>query len=148
VSVAGLGLQEPDRPGLKACSLTAFERRSDGVNRPVEEGRLEQAGTIGLDAAKWGFQVHGAETSGHMTGRKQLVKAKLLASFSVQPPCTVALEVGGGARSASMPCAGTWRGMARRALKGIPQAGALIRHVSRRQRPGSPPWHRQVHVVH
>ena len=58
---------------------------------------MEQASTIGLDIAKRVFQVHGADPSGREVFRKRLVRGKLLAFFSAQPPCTVALEACGGA---------------------------------------------------
>ena len=58
---------------------------------------MEQANTIGLDIAKHVFQVHGADASGCVTFRKRLTRAKVLAFFTAQPPCTVALEACGGA---------------------------------------------------
>jgi len=56
-----------------------------------------QSSTIGLDGAKRVFQAHGADAFGHVVFRKRLVRAKLLAFFTAQPPCTVALEACAGA---------------------------------------------------
>jgi len=50
-----------------------------------------------LDIAKRVFQAHGADASGHAVFRKRLVRAKLLAFFTAQPPCTVAMEACAGA---------------------------------------------------
>ena len=58
---------------------------------------MGQANTIGLDIAKRVFQAHGADASGHVVFRKRLVRAKLLAFFAAQPPCTVAMEACAGA---------------------------------------------------
>ena len=58
---------------------------------------MEQVSTIGLDIAKRVFQLHGADASGRVVFRKRLMRGKLLAFFSAQPPCTVALEACGGA---------------------------------------------------
>lgn len=58
---------------------------------------MEEASTIGLDVAKRVFQAHGAGASGHVVLRKRLVRAKLLAFFAGQPPCTVAMEACAGA---------------------------------------------------
>ena len=58
---------------------------------------MGQASTIGLDIAKRVFQAHGADASGPMVFRKRLVRAKLLAFFTAQPPCAVAMEACAGA---------------------------------------------------
>ena len=58
---------------------------------------MEQVSTIGLDIAKRVFQLHGADATGRVVFRKRLMRGKLLAFFSAQPPCTVALEACGGA---------------------------------------------------
>lgn len=52
---------------------------------------------IGLDIAKRIVQALGADASGHAVFRKRLVRAKLLAFFVAQPPCTVAMEACAGA---------------------------------------------------
>ena len=57
---------------------------------------MEQVSTIGLDIAKRVFQSHGADAFGRVVFRKRLMRGKLLAFFSAQPPCTVALEACGG----------------------------------------------------
>ncbi len=58
---------------------------------------MGQASTIGLDIAKRVFQAHGADASGCVVFRKRLMRAKLLAFFAAQPPCTVAMEACAGA---------------------------------------------------
>src|SRR4051794_30800946 len=68
-----------------------------GVDRPPEEASVGQAHTIGLDIAKRVFQAHGADASGRVVFRKRLVRAKVLAFFAAQPPCTVAMEACAGA---------------------------------------------------
>src|SRR3954465_14313678 len=68
-----------------------------GVDRPLEEASVGQVNTIGLDIAKRVFQAHGADASGRVVFRKRLVRAKVLAFFAAQPPCTVAMEACAGA---------------------------------------------------
>ncbi|HTU52829.1 MAG TPA: IS110 family transposase [Acetobacteraceae bacterium] len=58
---------------------------------------MVEVSTIGLDIAKQAFQVHGADASGHMVFRRKVVRTKLMAFFSSQPQCLVALEACGGA---------------------------------------------------
>jgi transposase len=58
---------------------------------------VTEVSTIGLDIAKQVFQVHGAAASGHVLFRKKIVRAKVMAFFSSQPRCVVAMEACGGA---------------------------------------------------
>ena len=58
---------------------------------------MTEIDTIGLDIAKQVFQAHGADASGHVIFRKKIVRAKLIAFFSSQPRCVVAMEACGGA---------------------------------------------------
>ena len=51
---------------------------------------------IGLDIAKSVFQAHGADASGSVVFRKKLGRSRLLAFFSAQPPCVVAMEACAG----------------------------------------------------
>lgn len=53
--------------------------------------------TIGLDIAKSVFQAHGADAAGSVVFRKKLSRSRLLAFFSSQPPCLVAMEACAGA---------------------------------------------------
>ncbi len=53
---------------------------------------MGEVSTIGLDLAKSVFQVHGADASGAVLFRKKLRRHQVLAFFSSQPPCTVAME--------------------------------------------------------
>lgn len=48
--------------------------------------------TIGLDLAKSVFQAHGADEGGGVVFRKKLRRDQLLAFFSSQPRCLVAME--------------------------------------------------------
>ena len=58
---------------------------------------MNEVSTIGLDLAKNVFQVHGADASGRVVIRKQLRRGQVLAFFSLQPPCVVAMEACSGA---------------------------------------------------
>jgi transposase len=49
-----------------------------------------------VDLAKSVFQVHGTDTSGAVLFRRKLRRHQVLAFFSSQPPCTVAMEACGG----------------------------------------------------
>ncbi|MDO9589250.1 MAG: IS110 family transposase, partial [Brevundimonas sp.] len=48
--------------------------------------------TIGLDLATSVFQAHGADGAGGVVFRKKLRRDQLLAFFSSQPRCLVAME--------------------------------------------------------
>lgn len=58
---------------------------------------MNEVCTIGLDLAKNVFQVHGADASGRVVIRKQLRRNQVLAFFSSQPHCIVAMEACSGA---------------------------------------------------
>ena len=58
---------------------------------------MEQATTIGLDIAKYVFQVHGADGAGHVLFRKRITRAKLLGFLAAQTRCIVAMEACAGA---------------------------------------------------
>ena len=53
---------------------------------------MGEVSTIGLDLAKSVFQAHGADASGAVLFRKKLRRHQVLAFFSSQPLCTVAME--------------------------------------------------------
>ena len=53
---------------------------------------MEESITIGLDLAKRVFQAHGASASGAVLFRKKLRREQVLAFFSGQPRCRVAME--------------------------------------------------------
>jgi transposase len=53
---------------------------------------MGEVSTIGVDLAKNVFQVHGADASGAVLFRRKLRRHQVLAFFSSQPPCTVAME--------------------------------------------------------
>jgi transposase len=53
---------------------------------------MGEVSTIGVDLAKSVFQVHGTDTSGAVLFRRKLRRHQVLAFFSSQPPCTVAME--------------------------------------------------------
>ena len=53
---------------------------------------MAEVSIIGLDLAKHSFQVHGASADGSVLFRKKLSRAQVLAFFSGQPQCIVAME--------------------------------------------------------
>src|SRR5271165_4832102 len=52
---------------------------------------------IGLDTAKFVFQVHAVDQAGKMEIRRKLRRSELIAFFEQQEPCTVILEACGAA---------------------------------------------------
>src|SRR5918911_1723355 len=58
---------------------------------------MNQVSTVGLDLAKYIFQLHGADSAGAVVFRKRLRRGQLLALLATLPPCTVALEACGSA---------------------------------------------------
>ena len=68
-----------------------------GVELPPKEASMEQANTIGLDIEKHMFQVHGADSAGHVLFRKRITRVKLLGFLAAQAPCVVAMEACAGA---------------------------------------------------
>src|SRR3954454_25381228 len=66
---------------------------------------MNQVSTVGLDLAKYIFQLHGADifqlhgadSAGAVVFRKKLRRGQLLAFRATLPPCTVALEACGSA---------------------------------------------------
>jgi transposase len=53
--------------------------------------------SVGLDLAKSGFQVHGADAQGRPMLRKKLARGKVLELFAGLPPCLVGMEACGSA---------------------------------------------------
>src|SRR3954449_6946620 len=68
-----------------------------GRCRPLEEASMNQVSTVGLDLAKYIFQLHGADSAGAVVFRKKLRRGQLLAFLATLPPCTVAMEACGSA---------------------------------------------------
>src|SRR5206468_4255719 len=58
---------------------------------------MNPVSTVGLDLAKYVFQLHGADSAGAVVFRKRLRRGQLLAFLATLPPCTVALEACGSA---------------------------------------------------
>ena len=58
---------------------------------------MNQVSTVGLDLAKYIFQLHGADSAGAVVFRKKLRRGQLLAFLAALPPCTVAMEACGSA---------------------------------------------------
>jgi transposase len=58
---------------------------------------MNQVSTVGLDLAKYIFQLHGADSAGAVVFRKRLRRGQLLAFLATLPPCTVAMEACGSA---------------------------------------------------
>src|SRR6266404_5460362 len=67
-----------------------LSEEGDGVELPPKETSMEQATTIGLDIAKHVFQLHGADTTGHVLFRKR-TRTKLLGFLAAQTRCVVAM---------------------------------------------------------
>src|SRR5216684_5081925 len=57
-----------------------------------QEASVSEVSTIGLDLAKYVFQVHGADASGKVVFRKRLRREKVLEFFAGKPACLVAME--------------------------------------------------------
>ena len=53
--------------------------------------------TVGLDLAKFVFQVHGVDASGRVVVAKTVKRKNVLAFFAALPPCRVGLEACGSA---------------------------------------------------
>src|SRR3954466_4769397 len=71
--------------------------------RPRGEASVNQVSTVGLDLAKYIFQLHGADSAGAVVVRQKLRRGQLLAVLATLPPCTVALHGGhGGLRERSL----------------------------------------------
>src|SRR3954453_20373572 len=58
---------------------------------------MNQVRTVGVDLAKYIFQLHGADSVGAVGFRKKLRRGQLLAFLAILPPCTVAMEAYGSA---------------------------------------------------
>ena len=58
---------------------------------------MNQVSTVGLDLAKYIFQLHGADSAGAVVFRQKLRRGQLLAFLATLPPRTVALEACGTA---------------------------------------------------
>src|SRR3954463_4618566 len=58
---------------------------------------MNPVSTVGLDLAKYVFQLHGADSAGAVVFRKRLRRGQLLAFLATLPPCTVPLEACGSA---------------------------------------------------
>ncbi|EEW24292.1 hypothetical protein Rsw2DRAFT_2808 [Rhodobacter ferrooxidans] len=59
---------------------------------------MSEITTVGLDQAKYLFQVRGADGAGQAVLRKKLRRDQVLAFFSNILPCVVAIQARGGAR--------------------------------------------------
>ena len=53
---------------------------------------MDQVSIIGIDLAKYSFQLHGARADGSVAFRKKLGRGKVLDFLASQPPCVVAME--------------------------------------------------------
>src|SRR3954464_14813080 len=60
--------------------------------KSLAEASMNPVSTVGLDLAKYIFQLHGADSAGAVVFRKELRRGQLLAFLATLPPCTVALE--------------------------------------------------------
>ena len=57
---------------------------------------MAQVTTIGLDIAKYVFQVHGADVTGQVVFRKRITRGKLIGFLAAQSPSIVAMEACAG----------------------------------------------------
>src|SRR3954453_19296984 len=64
---------------------------------PLTEASMNQVSTVGLDLAKYVFQLHGADSAGAVVFRKKLRRGQVLSFLANLPPCTVAMEACGSA---------------------------------------------------
>ena len=53
--------------------------------------------TVGIDLAKWLFQVHGVDARGKVLLRKRLKRSQVIPFFSQFAPCLIGMEACGGA---------------------------------------------------
>ena len=58
---------------------------------------MQQIATLGIDAAKNLFQLHGVDAHGKVVLKKRLVRHKVLAFVAGLPPCLIELEASGSA---------------------------------------------------
>ena len=58
---------------------------------------MQQVTTLGIDAAKNLFQLHGVDAHGKVVLKKRLVRHKVLAFVAGLPPCLLGLEASGSA---------------------------------------------------
>ena len=56
------------------------------------EPSMDEIKTIGLDLAKYVFQVHGVDASGAVVLRKRLRRSQVVAFFAGLPRCLIGLE--------------------------------------------------------
>src|SRR5690348_3835768 len=56
-----------------------------------------QATMIGLDIAKWVFQVHGEDVQGRVVVQKRLARGRVLEFFAALPPTRIGIEACGSA---------------------------------------------------
>src|SRR5215475_3930541 len=60
---------------------------------------MQQVATLGIDAAKNLFQLHGVDAHGKIVLKKRLVRPKVLAFVAGLAPCRIGLEASGSAHS-------------------------------------------------
>jgi hypothetical protein len=59
--------------------------------------KVTNVSTIGLDFAKYVFQVHGVDKTGQVAVRRQLRRSDMIKFFTKFPPCVVGMEACGSA---------------------------------------------------
>ena len=104
---APIGAWFPGRPG--PCSRQAMEWTPlpaapesaimAECEAPQEKGAstMEKTGMIGVGPGKRSFQLHGARGDGSAAFRMKVSRERFLEEMSKRGPCTVAMEVCGGA---------------------------------------------------
>jgi transposase len=61
------------------------------------EGEVMQIARIGLDLAKYVFEIHGVDRHGKTVLRRTLRRSAVTAFFANMPPCLVGMETSNGA---------------------------------------------------
>src|SRR3954471_18742001 len=98
---------------------------------------MNQVSTVGLDLAKYIFQLHGADSAGAVVFRQKLRRGQLLAFLATLPPCTVAMEACGSAHYWGREIAKLGH-----TVKLI--APAYVKPPARQRRPRGHEWHRRL----
>ncbi len=63
---------------------------------------------VGLDLAKWVFQVHAVDANGEIVVARKLARAQLIPFFAALPPCVVAMEACASAHHLGAGADGAW----------------------------------------
>src|SRR5262245_50052090 len=91
--MSSIALCTPKAAGPLLMRWTALFRLAAILAGPeLEEGRMDNVTTIGLDIAKAVFQVHGVDSVGAVVIRRKLTRGRVLRFFEGLPQCLVGIE--------------------------------------------------------